>query len=59
MATLKKSSSNKVLCGVCGGLASHMNIDVTVLRILWVCAVLFAGFGILLYLVCALLMPNE
>lgn len=57
---LTKSSTDKKLCGVCGGLAKHMGLDVTILRVLWaVFTLLSVGCGILLYLICALILPND
>lgn len=43
-------SNNKVIAGVCGGVAEFLNIDVKIVRIVWVIAVIFAGFGVLAYL---------
>ena len=46
MATLKRSSDKKI-AGVAGGVANYLGIDPSIVRIIWVCAVLFAGFGLL------------
>lgn len=56
---LYKSNTDKKLCGVCGGLAEYLDIDSTVVRLIVVLAVLFAGCGILAYIVAALIMPNK
>lgn len=56
---LQKSTTDKKICGVCGGIANYMDLDPTILRILWLLLCLFAGGGIILYLICALIMPNE
>ena len=58
---LTKSATDRKLCGVCGGIAKHLDIDSTLLRILWLVLTIFsAGFpGLILYLICALIMPNE
>lgn len=56
---LYRSTTDKKLCGVCAGLAKFVNIDVTVVRLLWVFAVIFGGFGIAAYIVCALIIPEE
>ena len=42
-------SNNGMIGGVCAGLAEYLNLDPTIVRIVWVLMVLFAGFGILLY----------
>ena len=44
---------------VCGGLAKYLDLDPTIIRIIWILLVVFGGTGILLYLVCALVMPND
>lgn len=58
MERLVKSSDKKI-GGVAGGVANYLGIDPTIVRILWVCAVLFAGFGLLAYLICWLIMPEN
>jgi phage shock protein C len=45
--------------GVCAGLAEYLDIDPTIVRIVWVLMVLFAGFGILLYIILWLIMPKQ
>jgi len=53
-------SENKVLAGVCAGLAEYMGMDITVMRILYalltLCSAAFPG--VLLYLIMALVMPE-
>ena len=56
---LYRSRTDKKLAGVCGGLATYLNVDVSVIRLIWVLAVLFAGCGLLAYIVCALVIPEE
>lgn len=53
-------SENKVLAGVCAGLAEYMGMDITVMRILYVLLTFcLAAFpGVLLYLIMALVMPE-
>jgi phage shock protein PspC (stress-responsive transcriptional regulator) len=51
--------SSRVIFGVCSGLASYFGLDVTLVRIVWVVITIFGiGSPILIYLVCALLMPD-
>ena len=53
---LYRVEENKMLCGVCAGLAEYFNIDVTIVRL--IAAVIgLSGSGILLYIVAALIMP--
>ncbi|MEE0945583.1 MAG: PspC domain-containing protein [Acutalibacteraceae bacterium] len=56
---LYKSNTDKKLAGVCGGFAEYLNMDSTIVRLLLVCAVLFAGVGILAYIIAALVIPNK
>ena len=53
-------SSNRILAGVCGGIAEYLNIDPTVVRVLYVVLSFFsAAFpGMLLYLILLLFIPN-
>ncbi len=56
---LYKSSTDKKLDGVCAGIAEYLNLDPTVVRLLWVLATFFLGAGILAYIVAALVMPRK
>ncbi|MBO4640325.1 MAG: PspC domain-containing protein [Treponema sp.] len=56
MKKLKKSN-NKIICGVCGGVASYFNIDPTIVRILVVILSCIWGSGIIIYIAAALIMP--
>ena len=56
---LYKSRTNQKLCGVCGGLAEYLNIDATIVRLILVFAILFAGTGILAYILAALVIPDQ
>lgn len=57
---LEKSRMNRMLCGVCGGLANYFTIDPTIVRLLWI-VFLFASCGtaFLAYIVAAIIMPEE
>ena len=56
---LYKSNTDKKICGVCGGLAEYLEIDSTIIRLILVLLVLFAGTGILAYIIAALVMPSK
>jgi phage shock protein PspC (stress-responsive transcriptional regulator) len=56
---LFKARADKKLCGVCGGIASYLGADVTVVRLITVALVLFFGLSIWVYIVAALIMPEE
>ena len=59
MKELKKSSTNRVVCGVCGGLGEYFNVDPTVVRLLWIAFSLMGGSGILAYIIAAVIMPEN
>ena len=52
---LYKSRNNKMICGVCAGIADYFNIDPSIVRVLW--AVL-ALTGVLAYIACAIILPE-
>ena len=56
---LYKSSTDKKLAGVCGGLAEYFNIDSTLVRLGWVVFSLLGGSGLLAYIIAALIMPDR
>lgn len=56
---LYKSSTDKMLAGVCGGLAEYLELDSTWVRLGYAALVIFAGTGILLYIICAIIMPEK
>lgn len=55
---LYKSRQNKMLCGVCGGIAEYLNIDPTIVRLIFVIAGCWVGSGLLVYLIAAVIMPE-
>ena len=55
---LYRNTQNKMIAGVCSGLAEYLNIDSTIVRVIWALVAL-SGAGILAYLVCALIIPEE
>ena len=50
-----------MLAGVCGGVAEYMDLDPTLVRILWVIGTIVTGIwvGVILYVVCMLIMPER
>ena len=56
---LYRSRTDRVIGGVCGGLAQFFSIDVTIIRLLFVIAALFGGSSLLVYLVMLLIVPEE
>ena len=56
---LYKSNTNKMLAGVCGGIADYFGIDPTWIRLAWVIFSMTGGAGVLAYIVAALIIPDE
>mgnify|MGYP001599728291 CR=1 FL=1 len=56
---LYRSLSQRMIGGVCGGLGEYLAIDPTLIRVLFILAVLLGGHGILLYLILLILVPVE
>jgi phage shock protein PspC (stress-responsive transcriptional regulator) len=56
---LRRSTTDRKIAGVAGGLGRHLNIDPTVLRVLFVVLVFFGGAGLLMYGAAWLLVPEE
>ena len=54
---LYRSTTNKTIAGVCGGMAEYLNIDPTVVRVIWA-LVSLSGTGLIAYLICALIIPE-
>ena len=54
-----RSRGNKMLAGVCGGLAEYLGVDPVIVRLAAVLLTLWNGVGLLIYLVLALIMPQE
>ena len=55
---LYRSKSQRMICGVCGGIAEYFNIDATIVRLLMV-LIGFSGSGLVLYLAAAIIIPEE
>jgi phage shock protein C len=56
---LYRSQTNKVFAGVCGGLAEYLDVDATIIRIVWVLLTLLGGSGIILYIVAFFIVPER
>jgi phage shock protein C len=56
---LYRSSRNRMLAGVCAGIAEYFGIDPTLVRLGWVVFCCLGGSGILAYIICAIIIPNE
>lgn len=57
--TLKRDTSNKVIAGVCSGIANEMGIDPLIVRLVFILSVLLGfGIGIIIYLLMWILTPS-
>ena len=56
---LKRSTSDTVIAGVCGGIGTYLDIDPVLVRIVLMLFTLLGGAGLLFYLVCWICMPSD
>lgn len=56
---LYKSKINKMLCGVCGGIAEYFDIDPTLIRLGWAVFCALGGSGIIAYIIAAIIIPDN
>ena len=56
---LYRIDEGKMIAGVCTGIAEYIGLDVTVVRLLWVLLSIFAGCGILAYIIAIIIMPRK
>jgi phage shock protein C len=56
---LYRDLKNKKIAGVCSGLAEYFDVDVTLVRVIWVLLTLMGGAGVLSYLVAILIIPKK
>ncbi len=56
---LYKSPDQKILCGVCGGVAEYFEMDPTIVRLIWIALVLGVGIGFWLYIIAAIIVPKR
>jgi phage shock protein C len=61
MKKLYKDKQTGVLSGVLSGVAQYLNIDVTIVRVVFLCLTLFTTFfpGLILYIIMAIIMPDK
>ena len=56
---LYRSAHDRMLAGVCGGIAEYFQIDPTLVRLGWVAFTALGGSGILAYIILAIIVPRE
>jgi phage shock protein C len=56
---LYRSTDDKKIAGVCGGLGEYFDIDPTIIRLVWVALALAAGGGIFAYILAWIIVPEQ
>ena len=54
-----RSSTNNMICGVCGGIGEYFNIDPVIIRLLMVIFCLAGGSGVIAYIIAAIIIPGD
>lgn len=56
---LARSRQDRKIAGVCAGFAEYLDMDVTLVRLLWLMLVFFGGWGLIGYIIAWIIMPEE
>lgn len=56
---LYRSSTNKVIAGVCGGLGEYLNVDPVIVRLIWILTIFFGGAGLVAYILAWIIIPQK
>ena len=56
---LYRSKNDKKISGVCGGIAEYFNCDPTLIRLAWALFTALGGSGLIAYIVCAIVIPEQ
>lgn len=56
---LYRSRKQRQVAGVCGGIADYLSIDPTLVRLFWALLALIGGPGVILYIILAVIVPEE
>lgn len=60
MKKLTRSSTNRMICGVCGGIGEYVKLDPSVIRLLWIILTVGGfGTGLLIYILAAVVIPQD
>jgi phage shock protein PspC (stress-responsive transcriptional regulator) len=54
---LYRSNENKIIAGVCGGVAEYFNVDPVIIRLIWAVLIFGYGFGLLAYILAWIIVP--
>ena len=55
---LYRSNTNRMICGVCGGIGEYLNVDPTLVRLIWA-LVACSGAGVVAYFLAAVIIPQD
>ena len=55
---LYRSQTQRMIAGVCGGLAEYFNVDATLMRVVFLLLAVFGGSGIVIYIVMWIIVPD-
>ena len=58
-SSLYRSDKDRMIWGVCGGLAHHFKIDPSIVRLIFILTIFFGGLGIVAYIILAIVVPRE
>lgn len=56
---LYRVTDNKKIAGVCGGVAEYLDLDVTIVRLVWAILAVCAGCGLLAYIIAWIIIPEK
>jgi len=56
---MTRPRDGRMVAGVCAGLARSLGVDATLVRLVWAFSVIFLGFGVLAYVICWIVIPEE
>ena len=56
---LYRSKKERMVGGVCGGIAEYLKVDPAVIRLAWIVSTLIGGSGFLAYIICWIIIPEN
>ncbi len=60
MKRLFRSKKERMLAGICGGIGEHLDVDPTVIRLIWIVVTLLSlGAGLLAYIIAWIIVPEQ
>lgn len=59
MKKLYRSTDERMIWGICGGMGKYFDVDPTIVRVIWVVTLVFGGWSILAYIILRFVIPLE